>query len=68
MLKLDPRFRPIRRLSGYLSLEDLGLIGDGATVALIGGTVPSPGCASPSSMRRRFSAASWIMPRADTSG
>jgi len=42
MLELDPRFRPVRRVSGYLPLEDLGLIGDGATVALIGrdGSVP----------------------------
>src|SRR5215471_1492184 len=42
MLELRPRFRPVRRLSGYLPLEDLGLIGDGATVALIGrdGSVP----------------------------
>jgi GH15 family glucan-1,4-alpha-glucosidase len=42
MLEFDPAFRPIRRLSGYLPLEDLGLIGDGATVALIGrdGSVP----------------------------
>src|SRR6516164_5041049 len=42
MLELDPKFRPVRRLSGYLPLEDLGLIGDGATVALIGrdGSVP----------------------------
>ena len=42
MLELDPRFRPVRRFSGYLPLEDLGLVGDGATVALIGrdGSVP----------------------------
>ena len=42
MLELDPKFRPVRRLSGYLPLEDLGLIGNGATVALIGrdGSVP----------------------------
>src|SRR5215472_1219913 len=42
MLELDPRFRPVRRLSGYLPLEDLGLIGDGATAALVGrdGSVP----------------------------
>src|SRR5215469_8477607 len=36
MLEREPTFRPIRRHSGYLPLEDLGLIGDGATVALIG--------------------------------
>lgn len=42
MLELDPRFRPIRRPGGYLPLEDLGLIGDGATVALVGldGSIP----------------------------
>jgi GH15 family glucan-1,4-alpha-glucosidase len=36
MLDQDPGFRPIRRLDGYLPLEDLGLIGDGATTALVG--------------------------------
>jgi GH15 family glucan-1,4-alpha-glucosidase len=36
MIELEPAFRPVRRLSGYLALEDLGLIGDGATVALVG--------------------------------
>jgi hypothetical protein len=36
MLETDPSFRPIRRRDGYLPLEDLGLIGDGATVALVG--------------------------------
>jgi alpha,alpha-trehalase len=42
MLEPDPPFRPVRRFSGYLPLEDLGLIGDGATVALVGhdGSVP----------------------------
>src|SRR5690242_3659486 len=42
MLDVDPRFRPIRRHSGYLPLEDLGLIGDGATAALVGldGSIP----------------------------
>lgn len=42
MLELGPAFRPVRRLSGYLPLEDLGLIGDGATVALVGldGSIP----------------------------
>jgi GH15 family glucan-1,4-alpha-glucosidase len=42
MLDLSPPFRPVRRLSGYLPLEDLGLIGDGATIALVGrdGSVP----------------------------
>ncbi|MFG3204166.1 glycoside hydrolase family 15 protein [Streptomyces sp. NPDC048192] len=32
----DPPFRPIRRREGYLPLEDLGLIGDGTTAALVG--------------------------------
>jgi len=36
MLDQNPAFRPIRRLDGYLPLEDLGLIGDGATTALVG--------------------------------
>src|SRR5262245_24726933 len=42
MLELGPKFRPVRRHSGYIPLEDLGLIGDGATVALVGldGSVP----------------------------
>ena len=42
MLELDPRFRPVRRVSGQLPLEDFGLIGDGATAALVGrdGSMP----------------------------
>ena len=36
MLDLQPTFRPVRRLEGYLPLEDIGLIGDGATAALVG--------------------------------
>ncbi|MGV9302918.1 glycoside hydrolase family 15 protein [Nonomuraea sp. NPDC003727] len=36
MLDPDPSFRPIRRREGYLPLEDLGLIGDGTTTALVG--------------------------------
>ncbi|WP_030924498.1 glycoside hydrolase family 15 protein [Streptomyces sp. NRRL B-24720] len=32
----DPPFRPVRRREGYLPLEDLGLVGDGATAALVG--------------------------------
>jgi alpha,alpha-trehalase len=36
MLEPEPTFRPVRRLAGYLPLEDLGLIGDGATAALVG--------------------------------
>ncbi|MEU3558355.1 glycoside hydrolase family 15 protein [Streptomyces fragilis] len=32
----DPPFRPIRRRGGYPPLEDLGLIGDGTTSALVG--------------------------------
>jgi GH15 family glucan-1,4-alpha-glucosidase len=41
---LDPElsFRPVHPRDGYLPLEDLGLIGDGATVALVGldGSIP----------------------------
>ncbi|MEU1036691.1 glycoside hydrolase family 15 protein [Streptomyces mirabilis] len=38
----DPPFRPVRRREGYLPLEDLGLIGDGTTAALVGldGSIP----------------------------
>src|SRR5215470_18401131 len=36
MLDLQPTFRPVRRLACYLPLEDLGLIGDGTTAALVG--------------------------------
>jgi GH15 family glucan-1,4-alpha-glucosidase len=32
----DPPFRPLRRHDGYLALEDMGLIGDGTTSALVG--------------------------------
>jgi len=32
----DPPFRPIRRHDGYLPQEDLGLLGDGTTAALVG--------------------------------
>jgi len=41
MIDSDPAFRPLTRLDGYLPLEDLGLIGDGSTTALVGrdGTV-----------------------------
>ncbi len=42
MLDLDPPFRPPHRRDGYLRLEDLGLIGDGTTAALVGvdGSIP----------------------------
>ncbi|MER5392330.1 glycoside hydrolase family 15 protein [Saccharopolyspora sp. NPDC002686] len=42
MLDLDPPLRPVRRPGGYLPLEDLGLIGDGAAAALVGldGSIP----------------------------
>jgi GH15 family glucan-1,4-alpha-glucosidase len=42
MFEPDPPFRPVRRSEGYLPLEDLGLIGDGTTAALVGldGSIP----------------------------
>ena len=42
MLDADPSFRPMRRRDGYLALEDMGLIGDGTTAALVGfdGSIP----------------------------
>jgi len=36
VLEPDPSFRPVRLRDGYLALEDLGLIGDGTTAALVG--------------------------------
>jgi GH15 family glucan-1,4-alpha-glucosidase len=36
LITADPPFRPVRRRDGYLRLEDLGLIGDGTTAALVG--------------------------------
>ena len=36
MLDADPPFQPVRRVEGYLPLEDYGLIGDGAAAALVG--------------------------------
>jgi alpha,alpha-trehalase len=36
VLQPDPSFRPLADLNGYLPHEDLGLIGDGATAALVG--------------------------------
>ena len=36
MLEPDPSFRPARTRDYYLPPEDLGLIGDGSAVALVG--------------------------------
>jgi GH15 family glucan-1,4-alpha-glucosidase len=42
VFQADPSFRPVRRRDGYLGLEDMGLIGDGTTSALVGldGSIP----------------------------
>jgi GH15 family glucan-1,4-alpha-glucosidase len=42
VLDAEPSFRPLRRCEGYVALEDMGLIGDGTTSALVGldGGVP----------------------------
>jgi GH15 family glucan-1,4-alpha-glucosidase len=42
VLQPEPAFRPVHRRDGYLALEDLGLIGDGTTAALVGldGSIP----------------------------
>src|SRR5262249_45376307 len=42
VLQPEPSFRPVHRHDGYLALEDLGLIGDGTTSALVGldGSIP----------------------------
>jgi alpha,alpha-trehalase len=42
VLDPDPPFRPILRRSGYLPLEDFGVIGNGSTAALVGldGSIP----------------------------
>jgi alpha,alpha-trehalase len=36
VLDADPSFRPVGKRDGYLALEDMGLIGDGTTSALVG--------------------------------
>jgi GH15 family glucan-1,4-alpha-glucosidase len=38
----DPAFRPVRRRDDHLALEDMALVGDGTTAALVGldGSVP----------------------------
>ena len=46
MLDTDPSFRPVRVREGYPPLEDLGLIGDGATVALASGVTLTRALAS----------------------
>ena len=42
MFDADPSFRPVRSRDRYLALEDMGLIGDGTTSALVGldGSIP----------------------------
>jgi GH15 family glucan-1,4-alpha-glucosidase len=36
VFEADPSFRRVHRADGYLALEDMGLIGDGTTTALVG--------------------------------
>jgi alpha,alpha-trehalase len=42
VLDADPAFRPVRPRDGYLALEDMALVGDGTTAALVGldGSIP----------------------------
>ena len=42
VFEADPSFRPVPRRDSYLALEEMGLIGDGTTSALVGldGSVP----------------------------
>jgi hypothetical protein len=67
MLDFQPTFRPVRRSAGYLPLEDLGLIGEGATAALVGLDGSSRGCAFPVLTPSRSSADCSIKPLADSS-
>src|SRR5688500_3605142 len=53
MLERDPSFRPVRRRDGYLPLEDLGLIGGGATAALVGLDGSIPWLRTPTGLVRR---------------
>jgi hypothetical protein len=53
----DPSFRPVRRRDGYLALEDMGLIGDGTTSALVGLDGSVVWLCAPRSTPRRCSAA-----------
>lgn len=63
----DPPFRPVRRREGYLPLEDLGLVGDGATAALVGLDGSIPWMCLPRFDAEPCSAACWIKREAGTS-
>jgi alpha,alpha-trehalase len=67
MLEPEPRFGPLRRLSGYLPLEDLGLIGDGATTALVGRDGSVPWLCVPGFDAAPLFCGLWISAKADTS-